>query len=155
MKPLFHCTVTSFVIVLLSACSDAPQAQAPNEGDASNSSVTFYSQTPSDNEPEITPLAISGITCDLDSETREVRIELGEDGHLLVRDEHRLPEEAWLIVINLARFDIPGGKRDTIVPSRASTPFQMDEAGNIQGAYGFRLHGDLKGQYGLEMDIRC
>ncbi len=155
MNSFFQYIVTLLVILLLSACSSDPQAQASNDGDASNSSVTFYSQTASDNEPAVTPLAITGITCDLDSETREVRIELGEEGHLLVRDEHRLPEEAWLIVVNLARFDIPGGKRDTIVPSQASAPFQMDEAGNIQGAYGFRLHGDLKGQYGLEMDIRC
>lgn len=49
-------------------------------------------------------------------------------------------------MVDLTRLDILGGKRDTIVPSRGGEPFEMDEAGNIQGVYSFNLHGDLKGQ---------
>ncbi|WP_376692450.1 hypothetical protein [Wenzhouxiangella sp. EGI_FJ10409] len=117
--------------------------------------MTFYSKTPSDSEPTVMPMDIAEITCDADSDTRRVRIDLGEEGHVLVRDDHRLPEPAWLIVVDLTRLDILGGKRDTIVPSRGGEPFEMDEAGNIQGAYSFNLHGDLKGQYGLQMEIFC
>lgn len=155
MKSACQYIVAISAIVTLCACSNDPQAQGSNGGDVSKSSMTFYSKTPSDSEPTVMPLAIAGITCDVDSDTRQVRIDLGEEGDVLVRDDHRLPEPAWLIVVDLTRLDILGGKRDTIMPSRAREPFEMDPAGNIQGAYGFSLHGDLKGQYGLEMEIFC
>lgn len=155
MRSIYRRIAALLAIVALCACSNDPQARAANEGDVSESSMTFYSLTPSDSEPVVTPLAIAGITCDIDPDTRQVRIDLGEEGHVLVRDDHRYPEPAWLIVVDLARLDIPGGKRDNIIPSRGGDSFQMDQAGNIRGTYGFRLYADLEGQYGLEMDIRC
>lgn len=156
MNKMYLRSAAATAILTLCACSGDSKDQDTNEsGDPSNSSLTFYSMTPSDSEPVASPLEVTALTCDVDSDTRQVRIDLGEEGHVVVREDHRLPEPAWLIVVDLARLDILGGKRETIVPSRSSDPFAMDEDGNIQGVYGFNLHGELKGRYGVEMDIRC
>lgn len=161
MHRMYQRIITALAIVTLCACGNDSQGQEPGQnqaarqGNIGNSSLTFYSMTPSDNEPVASPMEITDITCDVDSDTREVRIDLGEEGHVLVRDDHRLSDPAWLIVVDLTRLDIPGGKRETIHPERTEAPFHMDEAGNIQGVYGFRLYADLEGRYGVEMDIRC
>ncbi len=161
MHRMYQRIITALAIVTLCACGNDSQGQEPGQnqaarqGNIGNSSLTFYSMTPSDNEPVASPMEITDITCDVDSDTREVRIDLGEEGHILVRDDHRLSDPAWLIVVDLTRLDIPGGQRETIHPERTQAPFHMDEAGNIKGAYGFRLYADLEGRYGVEMDIRC
>ncbi len=161
MNSIYRRLAAALAIAALCACSSDPQSevqdrnQTANEGDVPNSSLTFYSMTPSDSEPVASPIEITDIICDTDSDTRQVRIDLGEEGHVLVRDDHRLSDPAWLIVVDLTRLDIAGGKRETIHPERTEAPFHMDQAGNIQGVYGFRLYADLEGRYGVEMDIRC
>lgn len=145
----------SFVLVALCACNDNQQAHADGEGDLTASTLTFYSKTPADDAPVVSPMEIAGITCDTDSETVQTRVDLGEEGHVLVRDDHRWSDPAWLIEVNLARLDIPGGKRDNIHPEREDAGLTLARNGDVEGHYQFQLYGDLEGMYAVEMDIRC
>lgn len=143
------------LLSLLGACSDNQQARAGGSGNTSASSLTYYSKTPADDEPVVTPMEITGISCDTDSDTVQTRVDLGEEGYVLVRDDHRWSDPAWLIEVNLARLDIPGGKRDNIHPERETASLTLDRNGDIEGHYQFQLYGDMEGMYAVELDISC
>ncbi|TVS11111.1 MAG: hypothetical protein EA419_08940 [Wenzhouxiangella sp.] len=112
----------------------------------------FKAMTPAfDEEPVVTPMEITSITCDTGSETVRTRIELGEEGHVLMHDAGQV----WLIEVNLTRFDIPGGKREHVYPEEEETTVSLARNGDIEGYYQFQLHGELEGMYVVEMDISC
>lgn len=148
-------TLALGLLVTLGACGDNQTARADSDGDIAASSLTFHSKTPADEQPASVPMEISAIRCENDADTVKTRIELGEDGHVLVRDDNRLPETAWLIEVDLARLDILGGKRDSIYPERDDATLTLERSGDVTGHYQFQLHGDLKGMYVVEMNIRC
>lgn len=151
----FKWTFSLLLLVMLCACSDNQQARADSDGNISASSLTFYSKTPADDEPVVTPMDITGITCDTDTETVQTQVDLGEEGYVLVRDDHRWSDPAWLIEVNLARLDIPGGKRDNIHPERETASLTLARNGDIEGHYQFQLYGDVEGMYAVELDISC
>ncbi len=139
-------------VAVLCACSDGQQAQAGAGGDINASSLTFHSKTPSDDDPVSTPLEITGISCDGGSETAQTRVDLGEEGHVLVRND---PRGSMLIEVDLARLDILGGKREHLYPDRDEVTLALERNGSISGHYQFRLFGELEGMYVVEMDIQC
>lgn len=151
-KPVINALCFVFVVALLCACSDGQQAQAGADGDISASSLTLHSKTPSDDDPVSRPMEITDISCDSGSDTAQTRVELGEEGHVLVRND---PRGSTLIVVDLARLDILGGKREHLYPDRDDVSLTLERNGNISGHYQFRLFGELEGMYVVEMDIQC
>lgn len=148
-------TLALIVLLALCACSDDQAAQADTDGDIAASNLTFHSKTPADAQPVSTPMEIADISCDTASGTVQTRIDLGEEGHILVRDDHRYSGPAWLIEVDLSHLDILGGKRDNIHPEREEATLTLERNGDVKGHHQFQLHGDLKGMYVVEMDIRC
>ncbi|MFN2286928.1 MAG: hypothetical protein ABR578_01205, partial [Chromatocurvus sp.] len=73
MNKMYLRIAAATAIVTLCACSGDSQEQNQDTkegGGTSNSSLTFYSMTPSDSEPVVSPLEVTAVTCDVDSDTR-------------------------------------------------------------------------------------
>lgn len=151
-QPVIKALYFVLAAAVLCACSDSQQAQASADGDITASSLTFHSKTPADDKPVSRPMEITSISCDGDSNTAQTRVELGEEGHVLVRNESR---GSTLIEVDLARLNIPGGKRERLYPERDEVTLTLERNGNISGHYQFRLFGELEGMYVVEMDIQC
>lgn len=157
-QPVIKGIFSLFVLVMLSACNDNQQAQADQAdvgGDIKSSSLIFHSKTAANDEAVSTPLEITGIACDSDTDMVRTRIDLGEEGHVLVQDARRGSNPMWLVVIDLARLGIAGGKRENIYPERDNVTLALARNGDVTGHYQFQLHGELKGMYVVEMDIQC
>lgn len=150
--PVIKMLCGMFAAAALCACSDSHQAQAGATGDIDTSSLTFHSKTPADDEPVSTPMEITDISCDIESDTAETRVELGEEGYVLVRSG---PNESTFVNVNLTRLDILGGKKEHLYPDRDDVTITLEGNGNISGHYQFSLFGELEGMYVVEMEIQC
>ena len=134
-------------LLLLLALGAAQELPAGVEPDGRM--VVFYAMPEGAEEPTATVYDVEEVVCEEESTS----VDLGDEGRIVMRVNNRLPMLAWFLLIDLTELDIPGGFRDTVMADDAT--IERTDEGRISGQYPFRLHGQLTGFYGLEVDIAC